>query len=144
MRVSTREKSQMRATTHPLLDERVEPLRLVLLFLVLLDLPGNPAPLREVERRVLRRALKRILRLLVLGCELERAGDLVDEAGELLGGLGRDGFDVALEDEEVLGLDEDVVLDEGVVVCGVCDDAVVELILGRTGSRNAVIAQANE
>ena len=133
MRVSTREKSQMRATTHPLLDERVEPLRLVLLFLVLLDLPGNPAPLREVERRVLRGTVERLLRLLVLPRKFERARDLVYEARELLRGLLCDRLDVALEHQEVLRLDENIVLNECGVVCGIGNNFAVKLVLGRAG-----------
>ena len=78
-----------------------------------------------------------ILGLLIVGCELKRAGDLVDEAGELLGGLGGNSLDVALEDKEVLGLDEDVVLDEGGVVRGVGHVPVVELVLGRAGGRDS-------
>ena len=134
MRVSTREKSQMRATTHPLLDERVEPLRLVLLFLVLLNLPGNPAPLREVERRVLRGTVERLLRLLVLPRKFERARDLVYEARELLRGLLCDRLDVALEHQEVLRLDEDVMLDERGVVCGQRNHPAVQSVLGLSGS----------
>ena len=61
------------------------------------------------------------------------------EAGELLWGLRSDSLDVALEDEEVLRLDEDVVLDEGGVVRGVGHVPVVELILGRAGGRDSAL-----
>ena len=90
-------------------------------------------PLCEVECRVLRRPLKRVLRPLILWREFEGARYLVNEAGELLRGLGRDGLDVALKDEEVLGFDEDVVFDERVVVRAVSDNPIVELVLGRSG-----------
>ena len=119
--------------THPLLAEPLEPLRLALLLLVLLDLAHHAAPLREVERRVLRGALEPVPRLVIVARELQRPGDLVDEARELLRGLRRDGLDVALEDEEVLRLDEDVVLDECGVVRRVCDHSVVQLVFRRAG-----------
>ena len=95
-------------TTHPLLAELLEPLRLALLLLVLLDLAHHPPPLREVERRVLRGLILLLLRFLVLLRELERAADLLYKLGQFAWGLRRDGLDVALEDEEVLGFDEDV------------------------------------
>lgn len=119
-----------------------------LLLLVLLNLARNPAALREVERRVLSRAFERLAGLLIIGRELERAGDLVDEPRELLGRLPRDGLDVALEDEEVLGLHEDVVLDECGVVRGIRDDVVVQFVFGRSGRGNtgegSASAQARE
>jgi hypothetical protein len=50
-----------------------------------------------------------LLRLLVLRRELERAADLLNKLRQFARGLRRDGFDIALENEEVLRFDEDVV-----------------------------------
>jgi len=35
--------------------------------------------------------------------------------------LGGDSLDISLEDEEILGLHENIMLDEAFVVCSICD-----------------------
>jgi hypothetical protein len=89
-------------------------------------------------RRVLRRTVLFALGSLILRGKLERAADLFDEAREFFGGLGSDGLDVALEDEEILGLDEDIVLDEGFVVRRICDGPFIQLVLRGASCRDAM------
>ena len=50
-----------------------------------------------------------------LGGHLGRSRYVLEHLDELLGGLAGDGLDVALEDEEVAGLDEDADLPEGIL-----------------------------
>lgn len=95
-------------STHPLLNETLESLRLRFLLLVLLDFACNPPSLCKVECRVLSGLFLLFLRLLVFACKLERPADLFNELRELARGLGGDSFDVSLEDEEVFGFHQDV------------------------------------
>jgi hypothetical protein len=46
--------------------------------------------------------------------------------------LGGDSLDVSLEDEKILGLDENVMLDEGLVVRSICDGSFIQLVLRST------------
>lgn len=103
----------------------------------MLDLTRDAPTLRKVECRVFRCLLLFFLGFLVLGLKLETAADLLYELGEVARVLGCDGLDVTLEDEKVLGFDEDIVRDEGGVVGGVSDNLAVELVLGRSVRRDS-------
>ena len=52
--------------------------------------------------------------------------------------MGSDSLDVALEDEEVLGLDENIVLDEGFIVRCICDGPFIQLVLRGASCRDAM------
>ena len=43
--------------------------------------------------------------------------------------MGGDGLNVALEDEEILGLDENIMLNEGFIVRSIGDGPFIELVL---------------
>jgi hypothetical protein len=47
---------------------------------------------------------------------LDSPADLVDQFRKLFGALGGDSFDISLEDQKVLGLDQDVVFFQGLIV----------------------------
>lgn len=98
-----------RLAAYPLLTQRLKLIRLRLLLLILLNLARDPSPLRKIECRILRRLLLFRLRLLVLPRKLQAPTDLLNQSREVFWRLGGDGFDIALEDEEVFGFDEDVV-----------------------------------
>ena len=102
------------------------------MFFVLLDFPRDGASLREVMRGILCCAVLIFLSFLILCGELEGATDLFDETREFFRGLGGDSLNVALENEEILGLDENVMLDEGLVVRSICDGSFIQLVLRST------------
>lgn len=77
-------------------------------------------------RGILCRAVLFLFGPFVLPGKLKRTADLLDEACEFFRGLGSNSLDVSLEDEEVLGFDEDVVLDESFVIRSVCDDSFIK------------------
>ena len=85
--------------------ERRPAFGLLLHLLVLLNLAVDALAPAVLLDALLRRLLELGRSLVVRVLEVERARDLVDELGEVLGTLSRDSFDVALEDEEVLRLD---------------------------------------
>ena len=112
------------------LEGGVEPLGLLLLLLEAAAL-GLVPPELVVEEDGLRLGLLLGLEgVVVLGGHLGRSRYVLEHLDELLGGLAGDGLDVALEDEEVAGLDEDADLPEGILFwCkhkGVC---ICELLL---------------
>jgi hypothetical protein len=72
------------------------------------------------------------LSFLILCSELKSATDLFDETCEFFRGLGGDSVDVSLEDEEILGLDEIVMLDEGLIVRSICDGSFIQFVLRST------------
>ena len=78
--------------------ESAESLRLLLHLLVLLDLAVDALAARVLGDGGFGRFGEGGGGGVVGFLEVERAGDLVDELGEVLGGLGRDGFDVALRE----------------------------------------------
>ena len=125
--------------THPVLNERLKPLRLSLLLLVLLDLPRNASAFREVEGSILGGPLLLLLGPLVFCSMFQRAANLVNESCELLGGLRRDGLHVSLEDEKILGFDENVECHKFLVIGDVGDDLVVKPILGGPCGRDSVL-----
>jgi hypothetical protein len=90
-------------------------------------------------RRVLSRTVLFPLGSFILRGKLERAADLFDETCEFFRGLGGDSLDVALEDEEILGLDENIMLDEGFVVGGICDSPFIQLVLRGASCRDAML-----
>ena len=93
----------------------VEPLGLLLLLLEAAAL-GLVPPELVVEEDGLRLGLLLGLEgVVVLGGHLGRSRYVLEHLDELLGGLAGDGLDVALEDEEVAGLDEDADLPEGIL-----------------------------
>ena len=99
-----------------LLEGGVEPLGLLLLLLEAAAL-GLVPPELVVEEDGLRLGLLLGLEgVVVLGGHLGRSRYVLEHLDELLGGLAGDGLDVALEDEEVAGLDEDADLPEGILL----------------------------
>lgn len=128
--------------TYLLLTQALKLLRLPFLLLILFDLTSNTPPLGKVESSVLRCPVLRLFSLLILPSQLQRSADLVYEAREFAGGLGCHGFDVSLEDEEILGFDEDIVGDESGVVGGVGDDFIVEFVFrGASGGYSVYIIE---
>lgn len=93
------------------------------------DLARDGTPLRKVMRGVLRRAVLFLFGPFVLSGKLERTADLLDKACEFFRRLGSNSLDVSLENEEVLGFDEDVVLYESFIIRSVGDDSLIESIL---------------
>ena len=81
-------------------------------------------------RGVLRRTILLLLGLLILGGELKRTADLLDETREFFRRLGGDSLDISLENKEILGFDENVVLREGFVVRSIGDGSFIQLVLG--------------
>lgn len=57
---------------------------------------------------------------------------MFDETREFFRGLGGDSLDISLEDEEILGFDENVVFDKGLVVRSICDGPFIQLVLRST------------
>jgi hypothetical protein len=104
------------------------------LLFVLFDFARDGASLREVMRGVLRCAVLVFLGSLIICGELERAADLFDETCELFSGLGGDSLDVSLEDEEIFGLDENIMLDKGLIVRSISDCSFIQLVLGSASS----------
>ena len=89
-------------------------------------------------RRVLSRTVLFPLGSFILRSKLEGAADLFNEACEFFRGLGGDSLDVALEDEEVLGLDENIMFDEGLIVRRICDCSFIQLVLRGASCRDAM------
>lgn len=115
--------------THFLLTQRLEPFRLALLLLILLDLAGDASPLVVRKCSVIRRLVLLLLGFFVFSSKFQRATNLLDEFGQLLRRLRRHGFHISLEHEEVLRFDENVLRDECLVVGRVCSDFAVEPVL---------------
>lgn len=80
-------------------------------------------------RGILRRAVLVLFGPFVFSGKLKGPADLLDEACEFFRGLGSNSLDVSLEDEKVLGFDEDVVLYKSFVIRSVGDDSFVEPVL---------------
>ena len=106
------------------------------MFLVLFNFARDGASLGKVMRRVLRRTVLFPLSSFVLRGELERATDLLNETCEFFRRLGGDSLDISLEDEEILGFDENIMLDEGFVVCSVCDGPFIQFVLRGASCRD--------
>ena len=97
------------------LEGGVESLGLLLLLLEAAALGLVPPELVVEEDGLQLGLLLGLEGVVVLGGHLGRSRYVLEHLDELLGGLAGDGLDVALEDEEVAGLDEDADLPEGIL-----------------------------
>ena len=92
-------------------------------------------------RGILRRAVLFLFGPFILCGKLERTADLLDEACEFFGGLGGNSLDVSLENEEVLGFDENVMLYKSFIIRSVGDGSFVELVLRSSSRRYPELTQ---